>query len=224
MKTTNGGVNWSMQNAGGIANLYGICFTSALTGYIGASSGDVYKTTNGGANWNVQTTGLITPLHSICFVDNNNGFAGGWQGKIVKTTNAGANWSILTSGVTQHINRMHSLDLMNVYAVTDNSRFLFTTNGGANWSVSILAEANSNSLKSIYFLNVNTGIITGNYGTQLIYNKRRHKLGPAIRGNKLDRFFYQLPFCKHRVRGALCRKYDKNYKRRCELGQCNPCH
>ena len=69
MSTTNGGVNWNTMNLGTIANLNGIYFTSALTGYISAGSGDVYKTTNSGVNWIAQPTGLATPLNSISFAD-----------------------------------------------------------------------------------------------------------------------------------------------------------
>jgi len=51
LKTTNAGLNWSVQSTPLTENLYEIHFPSADTGYIASWSGKILKTTNGGVTF-----------------------------------------------------------------------------------------------------------------------------------------------------------------------------
>lgn len=49
LKTTNGGLNWNVQNSGTGSTLWKVLFINAMTGYIAGDGGLILKTTNGGA-------------------------------------------------------------------------------------------------------------------------------------------------------------------------------
>jgi len=96
--TSNGGINWEVQNSGIENFIEDICFLNPRYGW--ALSNDyltfgtmVLKTTNGGDNWSMarfpDSTLIIT---NICFLDSMNMYLGGMSGLILKTTDGGANW------------------------------------------------------------------------------------------------------------------------------------
>ncbi len=111
LHTTDGGVNWTVQEDTDIQNYYGVSFVDANTGYVvgggnmGGSSNNrsdnsssqlgynspILKTTDGCETWTTQIT--ISPnLLSICFTDENNGTAVGTRGTILRTTNGGVSF------------------------------------------------------------------------------------------------------------------------------------
>ncbi len=49
--TTNGGVNWTLVNAGWTSTPYAVRFSDPMNGWVCASSGNVAYTTNGGTSW-----------------------------------------------------------------------------------------------------------------------------------------------------------------------------
>jgi photosystem II stability/assembly factor-like uncharacterized protein len=87
-KTTNGGLNWSVQTTGaGTATQ--VYFTDALTGYICGGSGYVGVTTNGGAAWYKQQSGVAGNLYFMDFISNTTGWIAGTSNSFIKTTNGG---------------------------------------------------------------------------------------------------------------------------------------
>jgi photosystem II stability/assembly factor-like uncharacterized protein len=104
LKTTNGGVNWTVQSLPFYRPLYTVFFMNENVGYAGGgfvyivNSGYVYKTTDGGDNWTVMDYGDI--VTDIVFINANTGLRGinstieGQSiGEISRTTNSGMNWS-----------------------------------------------------------------------------------------------------------------------------------
>lgn len=98
IKTTDGGENWSSQDAGGGTgyDLNSVYFLNADTGYIVGWGGRFLKTTNGGNTWttslNVVPSGV---LNSVFFTDSNNGHIVALNGYILKTIDGGSTWETL---------------------------------------------------------------------------------------------------------------------------------
>lgn len=55
MRSTNGGVNWSICTTGPVANVPAISMFDGTTGYAVDSSNNIWKTTDGGVNWTDTT-------------------------------------------------------------------------------------------------------------------------------------------------------------------------
>jgi len=102
--TSNGGLNWVIQNASiGYEDVVSIFFLNKRLGW--ALSWDVtfdtnsygtniLSTTNGGINWeHVRYPVDDVFINTITFVDSLTGFLGGYPGIFVKTTNGGLNWN-----------------------------------------------------------------------------------------------------------------------------------
>jgi len=92
VRTTNGGVNWSIAYEQPGTAVWRLSFTNASTGYGCTSDGKVVKTTNAGENWYIQNTSLTENLYDIHFHSANTGYISSWSGKILKTTNGGGNF------------------------------------------------------------------------------------------------------------------------------------
>lgn len=97
INTTNGGVNWTIQNSGLLnETLQDICFLNPYTGWIvyykSNDRTSLLKTTNGGINWIDSSFPDTTAiLGTVFFLNSTTGFLGGYSG-FFKTTNSGINW------------------------------------------------------------------------------------------------------------------------------------
>jgi len=94
--TTNGGLNWTVQNIFGRSeNIYDIVMFQNTGWASTAWTGRILKTTNGGINWGYQlvTIGSV----NLSFTDTSNGWCG--QFAMSHTTNGGGN--ITFSGIQQ---------------------------------------------------------------------------------------------------------------------------
>jgi photosystem II stability/assembly factor-like uncharacterized protein len=103
IRTSNGGVNWSVQNSGILAyHIDDIFFLNRNLGWALANdylfNGTfVLKTTNGGNTWTTSRfPDTAAVVGNVYFIDSLNGFVSGFSGKIFKTTNSGGNWSECT--------------------------------------------------------------------------------------------------------------------------------
>ncbi|MEZ4691312.1 MAG: hypothetical protein R3A12_14585 [Ignavibacteria bacterium] len=73
-KSTNGGINWIVQNGNVSNNLNSIFFINDDNGYAVGDGGAITKTTNGGINWIPQTKISGNDLNSIYFINASTGY------------------------------------------------------------------------------------------------------------------------------------------------------
>ena len=179
-KTTNGGIDWfSLYPGGGGEAGHDICFVNENTGFCGCGvygnfvteAGAILKTTDGGINWlGVTPSNYYSFIFKqVSFYNLNIGWVYGYYGDdighvikvILKTSNSGASW-IEQYRDTLSIYEIYSLfvvDSLQVWGATQNGMILKTTNGGTNWILQ--SSGTGRGLKSIFFINSNTGWIAG---------------------------------------------------------------
>jgi photosystem II stability/assembly factor-like uncharacterized protein len=136
VKTTNSGINWTVQNPGFPEEFRMVYFLDANTGYSAGKYGNIVKTTNGGVNWLALNSGTSELIHSIHFINYNTGYAAAGN-DILKTTNAGYNWSVNFSGAAQSLIEIKFANVLTGYVVTSEepgySLIYKTSDGGDNW-------------------------------------------------------------------------------------------
>jgi photosystem II stability/assembly factor-like uncharacterized protein len=72
----------------------------------------------------------------------------------LKTSNGGVLWSSITSGTSNPLEKITFVNLITGIVVGTNGTILRTTNSGLNW---ISINVTSTNLRSIFFLDANTG-------------------------------------------------------------------
>jgi photosystem II stability/assembly factor-like uncharacterized protein len=166
-RTTNGGVNWTLQYQSQGNNPYLIYMYDRNLGFF-SNYVQMYRTTNSGENW-IQVTGE-NRFGDMYFVDSQTG----WKtyGTIKKTTNGGLNWvqQTLPSGgiiLSNAINKISVVNKDTVWGVGGNVYYgpgkfrgiLFRTiNGGTNWLFQVPDTAiHLDYYDHIVFVNKNTG-------------------------------------------------------------------
>ena len=171
LKTTDGGLNWTVFNKGPEYYLYSVCFTDENTGYAAGSNFDgctILKTVDAGASWNSVYGGTGGGFTSICFPDFNTGYAMDRIGDIVKTTDGGLTWTrhpIVP--VLPYLNSVFFTSVNTGYVAGYNGRgvIIKTINGGETWDT--LSCAVKTSLTSVFFTDSTTGYVVGGNGTIL---------------------------------------------------------
>lgn len=86
--TTDGGANWTSQNANFSSVRYVFCLNSKKA-WITGDNGNIFFTTDAGNNWIQSPTTLYSQITGIGFCDQNNGWAISADGTILHTTNGG---------------------------------------------------------------------------------------------------------------------------------------
>lgn len=154
---------WTQLTSPASNSLYGICFTSASTGYLsGYTNGTIIKTTNGGSSWIFTGTGSSSSFYDINFINSSTGFAVGSSGQIFRTTNAGANWELRSSGS----GTLYSIIIPSSIAYAGGgspASFLKSSDYGINWTS--MTPPTTYAIKGMSF---NTGSLIwlcGDYGT-----------------------------------------------------------
>lgn len=164
---------WYVQNSNSDRELTDVCFVDENNGWISGWTGTILHTTDGGQTWNPQDAPPTNAYFSIYFADAMNGWAVGYNGKIVHTTDGGQTWVDQTAPVTTDYYKIFFIDSQTGWiAGGDEGSFpsyishrviLFTSNGGSTW-IDQYSEAYESKLRSIHFVDQNTGFATGESG------------------------------------------------------------
>jgi photosystem II stability/assembly factor-like uncharacterized protein len=157
--------NWNWQNPlpqG--ANLNGVCFTDANTGYAVGLDGVILKTTDAGISWTPQNSGTTNSLGSVYFTDSDTGYVVGFGPTMFKTTNGGSTWISMPVSAPS-LSDVFFTDAYTGYAVGTNgssATILKTIDGGVTWTTQLTTPVTN--FNSVYFCNDSTGYVVGNGG------------------------------------------------------------
>ncbi len=175
VRTIDGGLNWTMIQNSNLSDLHDITFINKYTGYIAGLRGTILKTTNGGMNWSSLKTRSDVPLFCLSFLNESKGVAAGYNA-ILKTSDGGKSWN------KQNINFIPAgsvtgicyIDSNTIYAAVNSpaGSFYKTINDGLNWTNSslqlpLLFGGSVDFVRSMSFINQNTGFIITSFGTIL---------------------------------------------------------
>lgn len=175
LKTTDEGNTWIVKTSTTTNYLHDIVFPTTAIGYSVGLNGTILKTTDSGNNWVQLTSGTNAALFCVNFLNQNTGTAAGYN-IILKTTNGGKNW------INQNANIVLSSSVVGI-SMTDSSKIIAagnspggmiykTTNSGLNWNfvpleLPYLFGGSVDLLRSMDFLNINTGFVVTDFGTIL---------------------------------------------------------
>jgi photosystem II stability/assembly factor-like uncharacterized protein len=178
IKTIDGGNIWTAVSSNTNNYLHDITFAGRSIGYCAGLNGTVLKSNDKGKSWSKLITGTSAPLFCLDFFDDNAGVAGGYN-IILKTTDGGKSWDNqdLDYSKVGSITGICYLDNYKIYAAGNipGGAFCKTTNGGANWEIISLGlpdvfDGSVDLVRSMSFLNINTGYIVTDFGTILKTN------------------------------------------------------
>jgi photosystem II stability/assembly factor-like uncharacterized protein len=174
-KTTDGGLNWTLQvtqsDLGGSFYFRNIEFLDANIGFIGTINNSFFKTIDGGDNW--ARVDPITPYPAaICGINAVQGtstvYACGAYfspAYIIKSTDSGVTWS--NTDMSTYANTLVELKFVDVnlgYAAgssTTGANVLKTTDGGTTWSEIYNSNIAGEYIWKLQFVENNPNIIYG---------------------------------------------------------------
>ncbi len=187
-RSTNGGVNWVLRNAGLPAgNLYGVSALDTARCWIGTVNGSIYHTTNGGLNWTLQFSLAGSFSDGIKMFNANYGVyygdptGNGQPYQFRYTTNGGTNW-LLSPGAPLATNEF---GVINAWDWTDTTHYwvgsantvasataakVYKTSsgfGGGAWTSATLPGTGGTAglyFQAVAFTDVNNGMAGSNGG------------------------------------------------------------
>lgn len=170
-RSTNSGINWTEMSIGSSGQrFHEIEVIDSLTAIMCGFNNAVFKTTNSGLNWfGIAPQGHFHHYYTISFLNSQTGIVAG--GKIFLTTNGGSDWTLRANTNNTVFYGSDFSEASIIYLVGDSSRFVYPSTNyygivtyssdyGETW-VRTYSSSPSNTLRSISFLNANTGIAAG---------------------------------------------------------------
>lgn len=167
----NTGNNWSSANNVTGSNLYGVDFSSSGTEfYAVGDNGTIIYSPVIPSNWQLRNSGTLRNLKSVALSGNfaTRVVAVGEKGTILRTTNAGITWQNVSIADTtvnfysvSRKNPFHTVDFFIIAG--SGGRIYKSTDFGASWIQK--ASGTTNTLRDIYMLNNDSGIVVGDNGT-----------------------------------------------------------
>lgn len=174
-KSKDCGASWTLVSSGVNKDIFDLDFKGNSTGYAVGLSGTIVKTVNKGNYWFSQNSGTSLPLYCVKFINENTGVAGGYN-VILKTTNGGVNWINLNVNISplSGITSISFSDSLNIVAAgnTPSGDVYRSADGGLNWikhsmDIHRVFGGSADLVRSISFLNSDTGFAVTSYGTIL---------------------------------------------------------
>ncbi len=169
MKTSDGGINWTLLTTNTTQTLRGIYFYDMNKGWACGDQGTILATTDGGINWQAQNSGTTNQLTGIQFVTSATGWIVGLNNKLLKTTDEGSTW---LSQPNQG-GAMWGLSMLSTASgwsagdfnsVQGSPKLLKTTNGSTWNNYYNSGVTTFNSFSDIHFTDANNGWVVGTNG------------------------------------------------------------
>jgi photosystem II stability/assembly factor-like uncharacterized protein len=179
LKTTNGGLNWSVKMLNNSSNLYTVHFINANTGMVAGEFGAADKTINGGNNWVKITINDSVDFRDIRFrnagtgilvtgYNNGNYF---YYPRIYKTSDGGLNWTVKQYDYSQWWLRSISFASNNKIFVAGERVLYESTDAGETWDTVASYGFQNMGNRSVWFANSSTGYVLSNYLSSYLINK-----------------------------------------------------
>ncbi|HEX2788779.1 MAG TPA: T9SS type A sorting domain-containing protein [Ignavibacteria bacterium] len=167
ISSSNQGVSWSQINSNTTENLnsFSSLGTNSFTNHIwiAANGGNIIRSTDAGSTWTKIYTGSNHNLYSVHFKDTANGITVGEHGIIKRSYDGGQTWSNIPSPVTTTLKCIAgTLNSSFLKIAGDNGVILKSTDFGITFTRD--STGFNTNLNSIYNIDTNLSIVTGNNG------------------------------------------------------------
>lgn len=116
------------------ADLNGVFFSNADSGWVVGNLGSIAHTEDGGLTWETQTSGVRESLQAITCTDKNRCWAVGEKGIILTTKDRGNRWKIVRSGLFTRLFAVSFVNHQTGWAVGEDGFIAHTTDAGESWS------------------------------------------------------------------------------------------
>jgi len=168
---------WYSQSSSTTNMLTSVDFVNVNTGWAagyGSNYGVVIKTTNSGNNWQVIANISNLCIYDIDFINEQTGWVCGndflMDPRIFRTTNGGNNWTVqnVPANDAWYFSTVKFVNSNLGFCGGQSGQILKTTNLGVNWAAYPVLST-YDDLMDIFFINSNTGWISGGRETGCIY-------------------------------------------------------
>lgn len=132
LKTTNGGMEWSIQVVSGF-HLNANSFQTPLNGITAGDGGAIFRTSNGGNTWNSVTIPANFDIQDTEWDDSGFIWITGSGGIAFKSSDFGNTWTDVSPPTNEDLNAVDAIGNTNVWIVGTNGEIWHTTDGGMSW-------------------------------------------------------------------------------------------
>jgi len=173
IKTLDAGENWRVVKFNNCVELRTVNFINSNTGFIVTANNALFKTINAGQNWD-SITSFSLRNSKVLFRNNNLGILFGDTNVIYRTTNGGISWffsgsatdsrSVISDACFLNDNsiKCSGYFFSNGYPYPSSYGFLLSSsNAGQNWNYTQIFSSYVQTVRSICFVDENTGYATG---------------------------------------------------------------
>jgi photosystem II stability/assembly factor-like uncharacterized protein len=115
------------------AELNGVFFASADSGWVVGDRGSIFHTEDGGSKWTSQTSNVKKSLQAITCTDESYCWAVGEGGIILRTKDGGNHWKRVRSGLSTYLFAVNFVNQQTGWAAGENGIIVHTTDGGKSW-------------------------------------------------------------------------------------------
>ncbi len=133
LRTTNGGLLWSIQYSGVTQNIRSVAFADSGNGIAVGDGGIILRTTDGGNHWTSQSSGRSLTFKSISYTHLNKAVLVGDSGTVLHSTDSGITWTPQVSGTEVGLTGVSFANSNIGIAVGNAGTIIRTTNSGAAW-------------------------------------------------------------------------------------------
>ncbi|MFC2137424.1 YCF48-related protein, partial [Bacteroidota bacterium] len=171
LNTTDGGINWSVQNGETYLfsnTLNDVEFYNDQIGWAVGSSGNIMNTTDGGTTWTKQTTDHFyncDQTYSSYFLNADTGWVVGEDGYTFRTLDGGYIWdeSIAPNSYGYDLYDVFFIDADTGWVVGNHFNICKTEDGGVSWTQKY-KDLGAGYYYSVHFVDKDTGWVVGTGG------------------------------------------------------------
>ena len=170
------------------ADLHGVFFLDAQTGWAVGDRGAIWQTTDGGQRWQLQPAPVGCRLNAIYFLDRRRGWiVGGWtqpythrsRGVVLRTESGGQQWTRVKNLELPELRGVHFVDAATGYAAGFGnplypSGCFVTSDGGRSWQT--VSSDTAHNWTGVAFMGSGSGLLVSSRGAVASLRNRQLKL------------------------------------------------